>query len=49
MEFYDFLQVNTESNKSEVIDHAKKDDDIEVEQQKNGVPFIDFLSVGGSS
>ncbi|CAI9773847.1 unnamed protein product [Fraxinus pennsylvanica] len=49
VEFYDFLQVNTESNKSEVIDHAKKDDDIEVEQQKNGIPFIDFLSVGSSS
>ncbi|CAI9767398.1 unnamed protein product [Fraxinus pennsylvanica] len=48
VEFYDFLQVNTESNKSEVIDHSKKDDDIEVEQKKNGVQFIDFLSVGGS-
>ncbi|XP_062159328.1 transcription factor MYB52 [Alnus glutinosa] len=54
VEFYDFLQVNTESNGSEVIDNARRDDEEvnqeETEQQnKAGVPFIDFLSVTGSS
>ncbi|CBI15616.3 hypothetical protein VitviT2T_025720 [Vitis vinifera] len=54
VEFYDFLNVNTDSNRSEVIDHARRDDE-EVEQEamdhqsKAGVPFIDFLSVGSSS
>ncbi|KAK9278586.1 hypothetical protein L1049_028158 [Liquidambar formosana] len=54
IEFYDFLRVNTESNGSEVIDHARGDDE-EVEQKameqkhKAGAPFIDFLSVGSSS
>lgn len=60
-EFYDFLQVNTDSNKSEVIDvvHARRDDE-EVDQEaandsadnqaKGGsAPFFDFLSVGSSS
>ncbi|XP_030521765.1 transcription factor MYB54 [Rhodamnia argentea] len=60
-EFYNFLQVNTDSNKSEVIDvvHARRDDE-EVDQEagddgadneaKGGsVPFFDFLSVGSSS
>ncbi|XP_027359336.1 transcription factor MYB52-like [Abrus precatorius] len=52
VEFYDFLQVNTDSNKSEVTDNAKRDDeevnqDNEGQQNKdNGVPFIDFLSTG---
>ncbi|KAL3716347.1 hypothetical protein ACJRO7_008017 [Eucalyptus globulus] len=59
-EFYDFLQVNTDSNKSEVIDvvHARRDDE-EVDQEaandsadnqaKGGsVPFFDFLSVRSS-
>ncbi|PIN18294.1 Transcription factor, Myb superfamily [Handroanthus impetiginosus] len=33
VEFYDFLQVNTDSNRSEVIDHAvRKDNEEEVEQ-----------------
>ncbi|XP_038680269.1 transcription factor MYB54 [Tripterygium wilfordii] len=55
MEFYDFLQINTESNKSEVIDNARRDDE-EVNQQEQhkkaapGVPlFFDFLSIGSSS
>ncbi|KAB1212181.1 Transcription factor MYB44 [Morella rubra] len=54
LEFYDFLQVNTESNGSEVIDNARRDDE-EVNQEatehqsKADVPFIDFLSVIGSS
>lgn len=60
IEFYDFLQVNTESNGSEVIDNARSRDDEEVnqleaaadkEQQQSkaaGVPFIDFLAVNGS-
>ncbi|XP_024971479.1 transcription factor MYB52-like [Cynara cardunculus var. scolymus] len=48
VEFYNFLPVNTDSNKSEVIDHAKKDE-VEVEQEateqqrRDVVPFIDFL------
>ncbi|KAM1340839.1 hypothetical protein ACFX2H_039171 [Malus domestica] len=57
IEFYDFLQVNTESNGSEVIDNARKDEE-EVDQegtgQQNisnvaGLPFIDFLSVNNGT
>ncbi|KAJ4842147.1 hypothetical protein Tsubulata_040828 [Turnera subulata] len=54
IEFYDFLQVNTDSNKSEVIDNVKRGDeevDQEAMEQQNkaaGVSFIDFLSVGNS-
>lgn len=53
-EFYDFLQVNTDSNKSEVIDHASRiRDDEEVEQEAvdlhKSAQFIDFLSVGDSA
>ncbi|EXB80265.1 Transcription factor [Morus notabilis] len=54
IEFYDFLQVNAESNGSEVIDNARKEDE-EVDQEakgqqnKSGVPFINFLSVGSSN
>ncbi|XP_048233635.1 transcription factor MYB54 [Ricinus communis] len=51
VEFYDFLQVNTDSSKSEVIDNARRDDE-EVDQEqkrKAGLAFIDFLSVGNSS
>nr|KYP51102.1 Transcription factor MYB44 [Cajanus cajan] len=53
VEFYDFLQVNTDSNKSEVTDNAKINirDDEEVSQdavghknKNNSLPFIDFLS-----
>lgn len=47
-EFYDFLQVNTDSTKSEVIDNTRKDDqevDQKAREQQSGVPFIDFLSV----
>ncbi|KAI4374465.1 hypothetical protein MLD38_012456 [Melastoma candidum] len=54
-EFYDFLQVNADSNKSEVTDRTRKDDD-EVNQvaadtndlhpEKGNLPFFDFLSVG---
>lgn len=56
-EFYDFLQVNTDSNRSEVIDHARIRDDEEVEQEavdlhqskaRVTTEFIDFLSVGDS-
>ncbi|KAM7479583.1 hypothetical protein LguiA_027796 [Lonicera macranthoides] len=56
VEFYDFLQVNTESNGSEVIDQSRKEDEeVDQEQQRkassssNSVRFIDFLSVQGSS
>lgn len=52
LEFYDFLQVKTESSKSEVIDNARRDD-VEVDQEakelpksRAGFPFIDFLSAG---
>jgi myb proto-oncogene protein len=55
VEFYDFLQVNTESNGSEVIDNARREDEevnqeAREQQNKAGVPFIDFLSgtSGGS-
>ncbi|KAF2321981.1 hypothetical protein GH714_005160 [Hevea brasiliensis] len=54
IEFYDFLQVNTDSSRSEVIDNARREDE-EVEQEameqqrKAGLQFIDFLSVGNSS
>ncbi|KAL6178288.1 hypothetical protein ACLB2K_049807 [Fragaria x ananassa] len=57
VEFYDFLQVNTESNRSEVIDINTRKDEEEVDQQEAirqqektkvaGAPFIDFFS-GGS-
>ncbi|MED6157535.1 hypothetical protein PIB30_023919 [Stylosanthes scabra] len=56
IEFYDFLRVNTDSNKSEVSNNnnGKKDDE-EVNQDpvghhnKDGIPFIDFLSTAQSS
>ncbi|XP_031251144.1 transcription factor MYB52-like [Pistacia vera] len=51
VEFYDFLQVNTDSTKSEVIDNAKRDDeevDQEAREQQRSGQFIDFLSVGGA-
>ncbi|XP_042482749.1 transcription factor MYB52-like [Macadamia integrifolia] len=55
IEFYDFLHINNDSNRSEVIDNARRGDDEEVEQKlkeeqnKPTVPFIDFMSVGSSS
>ncbi|KAJ4972603.1 hypothetical protein NE237_005777 [Protea cynaroides] len=54
IEFYDFLNINTDSNRSEVIDNTRRDDE-EVEQKAKeiekepGVRFIDFMSVGSSS
>ncbi|XP_039046383.1 transcription factor MYB52-like isoform X2 [Hibiscus syriacus] len=54
IEFYDFLQVNTDSNRSEVTDNSRRDED-EVNQQamqqhtKTGTAFFDFLSRGSSS
>ena len=56
VEFYDFLQVNTDSNRSEVTDNGNRLlDDEEVNQdavvEKNkdyGIPFIDFFSAGSS-
>ncbi|MCI59385.1 myb transcription factor family protein, partial [Trifolium medium] len=50
VEFYDFLQVD--SNKSEVTDNARKDDEevnqdvVKLQNKENNVPFIDFLSTG---
>lgn len=57
VEFYDFLQVNTESNGSEVIDQSRKEDEeVDQEQQRKAssssnstIRFIDFLSVQDSS
>lgn len=57
VEFYDFLQVNADSNRSEVIDNIARKEDEEVEQEStimehdqtksaNCVPFIDFFSAG---
>ncbi|KAK8569396.1 hypothetical protein V6N13_046455 [Hibiscus sabdariffa] len=50
LEFYDFLQVNTDSNTSEVTDNSRRDGE-EVDQQhtKPGPAFFDFLSLGNSS
>ncbi|XVF12046.1 hypothetical protein REPUB_Repub08aG0081100 [Reevesia pubescens] len=53
LEFYDFLQVNTDSNKSEVTDNTRRDDeevDQETMEQQNqaGASFFDFLSRGSS-
>ncbi|XP_038991598.1 transcription factor MYB52-like isoform X2 [Hibiscus syriacus] len=54
IEFYDFLQVNTDSNRSEVTDNRRRDED-EINQQamrqdtKTGPAFFDFLSLGSSS
>lgn len=50
IEFYDFLQVD--SNKSEVTDNARRDDEevnqdvMELKNKENNVQFIDFLSTG---
>ncbi|CAL5442560.1 unnamed protein product [Camellia sinensis] len=72
LEFYDFLQVNTESNVSQLreenANRSDENEEAEVEQQQheptiaiitkeqrskvvvgNGIPFIDFFSVGSSS
>ncbi|KAL5721950.1 hypothetical protein ACHQM5_005528 [Ranunculus cassubicifolius] len=59
VEFYDFLRVNTDSNRSEVINQARAEEEEEEEEEveqdakrnrvvEGGVPFIDFLSVGSS-
>ncbi|MFQ6632714.1 hypothetical protein Gotur_010468 [Gossypium turneri] len=51
-EFYDFLQVNTDSNESEVTDNTCRRDGEEVDQEhqsRPAVPFFDFLSVPRSS
>ncbi|KAK9115847.1 hypothetical protein Sjap_014794 [Stephania japonica] len=54
IEFYDFLQVNADSNRSEVTNHGRSEEE-EVQQESkeptkeaSGVQFIDFLSVGDS-
>ncbi|CAA7029501.1 unnamed protein product [Microthlaspi erraticum] len=55
MEFYNFLQVNTDSKKPKVVDHSRKDEEQEDVDQcnpnhnENCVPFFDFLSVGNSA
>lgn len=57
VEFYDFLQVRTESLRSEVIDQGKRDDEEVDQNQYNAiqekpsttVPFIDFLSAHTSA
>ncbi|ESQ27845.1 hypothetical protein EUTSA_v10019669mg [Eutrema salsugineum] len=51
MEFYNFLQVNTDSNKSEVIDQDVDQSNSNNQDYSNEsrVPFFDFLSVGNSA
>lgn len=59
VEFYDFLQVHVDSNRSEVTEIAYTRDDEEVEQaarltkhqskEATSTPFIDFFSPGNSS
>ncbi|KFK41782.1 hypothetical protein AALP_AA2G171400 [Arabis alpina] len=51
MEFYNFLQVNTDSNKSEIIDQDSDQSNLKDLDNKNEsrVPFFDFLSVGKSA
>jgi len=54
MEFYNFLQVNTDSKIHELIDNSRKDEEEDVDQNnrirnENCVPFFDFLSVGNSA
>ncbi|KAF6168656.1 hypothetical protein GIB67_005268, partial [Kingdonia uniflora] len=53
VEYYDFLRVNSDPNGSEVINHARNDDEEvqqEVEEHENEEeitpPFIDFMMVG---
>ncbi|KAL8172441.1 hypothetical protein V2J09_024245 [Rumex salicifolius] len=48
--YYDFLQVHADSNKSEVIDQMKRDDE-EVEQDRGHVKIqlIDFFSAGSQA
>ncbi|CAD5317092.1 unnamed protein product [Arabidopsis thaliana] len=51
MEFYNFLQVKTDSNKSEIIDQdsgQSKRSDSDTKHESH-VPFFDFLSVGNSA
>ncbi|KAL0701643.1 hypothetical protein Bca4012_057765 [Brassica carinata] len=52
IEFYDFLQVDIDSNKSEVIDQdsdQSNPNDSANQNQSSRVPFFDFLSVGKES
>ncbi|KAJ4875030.1 myb domain protein 54 [Raphanus sativus] len=48
VEFYNFLQVDTDSNRSEVIDQDsdKSNPNDSDNKNENRVPFFDFLSVG---
>lgn len=53
IEFYDFLQVNTDSNNREQTSHAKREDGEKEEDEKYqseaSIPFIDFFSIGNST
>uniref|UniRef100_A0A1J3H261 Transcription factor MYB44 n=1 Tax=Noccaea caerulescens TaxID=107243 RepID=A0A1J3H261_NOCCA len=51
MEFYNFLQVNTDSNNSEIIDQDSDQSNPNDSDNKNEtrVPFFDFFSVGNSA
>lgn len=45
-EFYDFLQVNTESDGAKChssVEEQEEEEEAEEEWRKAGVPFIDFL------
>ncbi|KAJ4909378.1 myb domain protein 54 [Raphanus sativus] len=51
MEFYNFLQVDMDSNKSEIIDQDSDQSNPDDSDNKNEsrIPFFDFLSVGNSN
>ncbi|KAL9659031.1 hypothetical protein QQ045_018596 [Rhodiola kirilowii] len=48
VEFYNFMNINTKSLSSKVINHAKEGEEVD-QEQKVDVPFIDFLSVDRNS
>lgn len=49
VEFYDFLQVNSESNNTEETSTRKEEqEDGKEHESEAGVQFIDFFAVGGS-
>ncbi|XP_010911701.1 transcription factor MYB52 [Elaeis guineensis] len=49
IEFYDFLQVNTDSNDTKCCSSIEEQEETKENCSKAGVPFIDFLAVGSSS
>lgn len=49
IEFYDFLQVNTDSNDSKCCSSLEEQEETKENCSEAGIPFIDFLAVGSSS